>query len=205
MGGGMLLADTVDGVWRLGIGDPTLIGWATVVAYFAAVWGCARAAWREPLADGSPRVKPSRFWLALAALMLALGINKQLDLQTLVTDVGRNVVVSLGLYERRRVYQKWFIVSVALACLGLLATLLRLCRGSLRRRWVALVGMVFILGFVMIRASSFHHIDAFLASRLGGLKWNWLLELGGIGLVALSAFRVGRTSRPQQAGRQQSS
>jgi hypothetical protein len=194
----MLPADTVDDAWRLGIGDPTPIGWATVAAYFAAAWGCARAGWREPHHDGSPRAKHSTFWLALAALMLALGINKQLDLQTLVTQVGRRIIVSSGLYAQRRVYQKWFIVAVALACLGLLTTLLGLCRRSLGRRWPALVGMVFILGFVAIRASSFHHIDAFLAARLGGLKWNWVLELGGIGLVAIGAFRVGRPESPRQ-------
>ena len=44
------------------------------------------------------------------------------------------------------------------------------------------------MGFVVIRAASFHHVDALLASRLGGLKWNWILELGGILIVAVGAL-----------------
>ena len=50
--------------------------------------------------------------------------------------------------------------------------------------------MLFILGFVVIRAASFHHVDAFLAARLGGIKWNWILELGGIAVVAAAAVRI---------------
>jgi hypothetical protein len=44
-----------------------------------------------------------------------------------------------------------------------------------------------ILAFVVIRASSFHHVDVLLASTLGGLRWNWILELSGIMVVGVSA------------------
>jgi hypothetical protein len=183
-----LLAEVVDGVWRPGIGDPTVIGWATVAAYLVAASGCLRAAWRERRPDG-PR-RPSGFWLVLAALMLALGINKQLDLQSLVTVVGRGVLRARGLYGRRRTYQLAFILAVAAACASLLAALLWAGRRSPRRRWLALSGMIFVLGFVIIRASSFHHVDVLLAARLGGMKWNWIFELGGIAAVSLGAYRV---------------
>ena len=64
--------------------------------------------------------------------------------------------------------------------------------------------MVFILGFVLIRALSFHHVNALLGSRLGGVKWNWIFELGGIAIVAVAAFRVvlappARPARPDNA------
>src|SRR5262245_47731024 len=35
-----LLAATENGVWRLGIGDPTPIGWFTVFAYLAVTLAC---------------------------------------------------------------------------------------------------------------------------------------------------------------------
>ena len=186
----MLLAVMVDGAWRPGIGDPTVVGWVTVVAYLAAAVGCFRAAWREPLPDGRGRTGPSPSWLMLAVLMVALGINKQLDLQTLVTEVGRGLFRERGLYERRRTYQAAFILAVALTGAGLLAAFLRASRRSLRHRWLALVGMMFLLGFVVIRASSFHHVNVLLAARLGGLKWNWIFELGGIAAIGLAAFAV---------------
>jgi hypothetical protein len=192
-----LLAEVVDGVWRPGIGDPTVIGWATVAAYLVAASGCLRAAWRERRPDG-PR-RPSGFWLVLAALMLALGINKQLDLQSLVTVVGRRVLRGRGLYGHRRAFQLAFILAVAFACAVLLAGLLRAGRRSPGRR-LATAGMVSVIGFVIIRAASFHHVDVLLAATLGGLRWNAIFELGGVAAVAAGAFRVPRTGRPIEAG-----
>ena len=122
--------------------------------------------------------------------MLALGINKQLDLQSLVTQIGRDMVRAWGLYSERRELQLGFILAVALICVGALAGFFWAARRTWRRRWPAIAGMLFILGFVVIRAASFHHVDAFLAARLGGLKWNWILELGGIAVVVAAAFRV---------------
>jgi hypothetical protein len=163
-----------------------------VVAYLLTALVCGVAAWREPMLDRTrrPRARPSRFWLVLAGLMLALGINKQLDLQSLVTQIGRDIVRDLGLYSERRELQLGFILAVSLLCVGALAGFLWASRRKWTRRWPAIAGMFFILGFVMMRAASFHHVDAFLGERLGGLKWNWILELGGIAVVATAAIRI---------------
>jgi hypothetical protein len=199
--GPKLLAEVVQGRWRPGIGDPTVLGWVTVAAYFLAAVGCGMAAWREPMPDGTrrPRSRPSRFWLALAILMVALGINKQLDLQSLATQIGRDVIRAWGLYSERRELQSGFIVAVALMCAGALVAFLWAARRTLKMRWPAIAGMLFILGFVVIRAASFHHVDAFLAARLGGLRWNWILELGGIAVVALAALRIVLAPPPRPA------
>jgi hypothetical protein len=192
LAGSILFAASEGGRWRPGIGDPTVLGWVTVVAYLAACIGCALAAIREPMPDGSrrPRGRPSQFWLILSGLLLALGINKQLDLQSLVTQIGRDLAKAWGLYSDRRELQLGFIAAVVLVCAATAAALLWLARRTLRRRWPAVLGMSFILGFVVIRAASFHNIDAFLGTRLGGLRWNWILELGGISIVAAAAARV---------------
>jgi drug/metabolite transporter (DMT)-like permease len=188
----MLLAAVEGERWRPGIGDPTVLGWVTVAAYFLAAVACGLAAWREPTPDGTrrPPARPSRFWLALAGLMVALGINKQLDLQSLATQIGRDVIKDWGLYSERRELQYGFILAVALVCAGALAAFLWAARRTFKRRWPAIAGMLYILGFVVIRAASFHNVDAFLGARLGGLKWNWILELGGILIVAMAALRI---------------
>ena len=190
--GTFLLAAVEGGRWKPGIGDPTVMGWVTVAAYFLAAIGGFLAAWREPLPDGSrrPRSRPSRFWLILAALMVALGINKQLDLQSLATQIGRDLIRGLNLYQARRELQAGFIGFVALVCVIAMACFLWAARRNLARRGPAIAGMMFILGFVVIRAASFHHVDALLASRLGGAKWNWIFELGGIIGVTIAAFRI---------------
>lgn len=190
-----LMAEVIHGRWRPAIGDPTVVGWVTVVAYLLAAVACAWAAWREPRPGGLPKSRPSGFWLMLSVAMVLLGINKQLDVQTLFTLIGRRVLEANGLYQERRHYQTMFLGAVAGSSLILLIGSLWLARRSLRHRWAALVGMAFVMGFVVIRAASFHHVDALLGSRLGGLKWNWILELGGIAVVAAGAIRV----RPAKA------
>jgi hypothetical protein len=193
MGGLPMLAEMVDGRWKPGIGDPTFVGWFTVVAYFVAAVCCGLKGWREPMPGGRTRSRPAAFWLLLSAMMILLGINKQLDLQSFFTDFGRRVLTRNGLYQERRQFQLVFMGGVAASCLVLIGGGLWFARRSLRHRWLSLVGLALVMAFVAIRASSFHHVDVLLASRLGGLKWNWILELAGIFIVALGALRLGST------------
>ncbi len=128
--GPILLGAVEGGRWKPGIGDPTVMGWVTVAAYFVTAVGCYGAAWREPLPNGTRRTpsRPSVFWLILASLMVALGINKQLDLQSLVTQIGRDLISAWDLYGKRRALQVAFILAVAMACAGSLAALLWVAR-----------------------------------------------------------------------------
>jgi hypothetical protein len=84
-----LLAATENGNWKLGIGDPTPVGWITAIAYLAASLACAVVWTADRRARRHGRPGSPVFWLSLALLLLFLGINKQLDLQTLLGDIGR--------------------------------------------------------------------------------------------------------------------
>ena len=172
--------------WRPGIGDPTLMGWLTVLAYFGSALACARAA----RADRRDRVGPA-FWWTFAAGLACLGFNKQLDLQTALTGIGRALAKEQGWYERRRGVQLAFVAAVGVAALAGLVGSGWLIRRSWRRRLAPLVGGVLLAAFVLIRASSFHHVDRFLGLGLAGLRWNWnaILELGGILVIGASAIR----------------
>jgi hypothetical protein len=196
-----LLAAVEDGRWKPGIGDPTVLGWVTVVAYLVAALCCFRAAWREVRTDNERPIRPATFWLVLCGLLVALGINKQLDLQSLLTQIGRDVFRAHGIYNQRRVYQVGFIALVALLCGTAIGAFFWASRRVPHARWLAFVGVTFIFGFVVVRAASFHHVDMFLAARIGGMRWNWVLELGGITAVAVSAFRVSPRAelRPRRA------
>src|SRR2546423_5657387 len=89
--------------WRPGIGDPTFIGWVTVVAYFVAAYFCWRAS-----RNGLHGRKVRWFWTGLTALLVFLGFNKQLDLQTALTFIGKDFAKATGWYENRRVVQVFF-------------------------------------------------------------------------------------------------
>ena len=169
--------------WSPGIGDPTFMGWLTVVAYFGAAFACV-VAHRKRRRAGHAWV-----WPSLCVLLVLLGINKQLDLQSWFTYVGKRTAIEQGWYEDRRPVQVAFIVTLATVGLVVGLVLLVRLRGALARfRW-ALAGTVFLIAFIVIRAASFHHVDLFLKLEIAGVRPNWLLELGGIALIGVAALR----------------
>ncbi|RYE51796.1 MAG: isopropylmalate isomerase [Hyphomicrobiales bacterium] len=173
--------------WSPGLGDNNFMGWMTVVVYLVAGIASLRAARAMP--DDRLSRRERLFWIISGAVMLSLSVNKQLDLQSLVTMVGRCHSQLSGWYNDRRAVQKLFILGVAaggVLGLGLLALLLR---GILDRVWLALLGLGFVCVFVVIRAASFHHVDILISSRVMGFKINWLLEMPGPLLVILVAMR----------------
>jgi hypothetical protein len=173
--------------WTPGIGDPTVGGWITVGLYFVACASCWITARNL---TGSKR--ETRIWWSITALFLALGINKQLDLQTALTEAGRVVANTQGWYQQRQIVQLGFILLVTIACLAATVTLLGWAMDSPAPTYLALVGVVLVIGFVLVRAASFHHIDQFIRTRILGLPWNWILEMGGISVVlAASVWRRG--------------
>jgi hypothetical protein len=136
-------------------------------------------------------------------LMAFLCLNKQLDLQSLLTDVGRVLAKQEGWYGQRRAVQRWFVVSVAAAGATTLAFLVWRARTIFRERIVLAAGLALLLTFVIIRAASFHHVDVLIQSRIIGLRINWILELGGIALVAWGAIQscFSRTKTARKSGK----
>jgi hypothetical protein len=183
----ILLAYTDADVWRFGIGDPTVMGWLTVAAYFFAAFLCSRQFVEERQRRGS--FEKLIFWGALAVMLVGLGINKQLDLQTWLTLTGKRIAVAQGWYEKRRIVQALFILLVALGAIYCTLMAQRLVRRNPELR-TALVGFVCLAGFVLVRAASFHHVDSLINFRLGGMRMNWMLELGSIGILALGAWKA---------------
>jgi hypothetical protein len=104
-----------------------------------------------------------------------------------MTELGRIVAFAGGWYEQRQTVQVHFIIGVAAACAAATLLLLFWTRRSPIQTWLALVGSTFVLGYVLIRATSFHHIDRFIGGRVWGFKWNWILEMAGIAIVLLAS------------------
>lgn len=194
----MFLAALEQDGWRPGIGDPTFLGWFTVAAYFVASCLTLRA-WRAETrrrAQGQPR-SGELFWGAMFLLITALGVNKQLDLQTWFTEVGRHLAYRHNWYDQRRRYQFVFVLCLGAAGAVCLFLLYRLTRTTLARNRLALMGAAFLVFFVFIRAASFHHFDQFIQSSFAGMRWNGILELGGIACVGWAANQA----RKQGAGK----
>lgn len=165
--------------WTPGIGDPSIGGWFTVIAYFGTALLCYRAR-RQP--------ESRRIWWLMAGLLIALGINKQLDLQSWFTQVGRDLARAEGWYDIRGFVQTGFIIGMIVAGVISAIGLFRLAQHHAICVRTALTGLSVLLAFIMVRAASFHHVDALIGKSVLGLRFNWIFELGGIAIIAASAL-----------------
>jgi hypothetical protein len=202
------------GDWSPGIGDPTITGWVTVVSYFVGAYLCWLAFKVERVRRGLPGAGLGAFfsglggllrgmrsvgrpvpviervpalWAGLSLMLFLLGLNKQLDLQTLFTDIGRLMAKDEGWYADRRFFQFIFIVALVLVGGVAMRALWRFARGHLQELRLALLGALGLTCFVAIRAASFHHFDIFIGSEVAGLTFNAILEIGAISLIVAGA------------------
>lgn len=180
----MPLFNCVFDSWAPQIGDPTLLGWTAVFAYGLTAILCLMAFGR------SPNRTEKTFWLVLSVTLAFLMINKQLDLQSALTSIGRCMAKIQGWYDDRKNVQILFIISILIASVFLVGFSLRAMRRHIRFVWLALIGSVCLLAFVAIRAIGFHHFDAFIGFQIHNVRLNWLMELGGTTMIALNALWV---------------
>ena len=175
--------------WSPGIGDPTIVGWLTVLLYLVASFLCGRAT-RRLSAGRAPSSREINIWRCLFVVLLALGINKQLDLQSALTEAGRILAHSHGWYDRRGGVQLILVVLVSLLCLGSIIAFISYAWQTHSATQLALLGTILVLCFVALRTASFHYIDRITSERFLGVRWNWILETTGlIVIIAASLLR----------------
>jgi hypothetical protein len=173
------------GRWQPTIGDPSFIGWFTVGAYFVSALLSFFSAWTYQTKDR----RSFFFWNLVSLLMLLLAINKQLDLQSLFTEIGRQIAQHQGWMEQRRSVQFWFIVGFSTMSTAGFIWFALILQNLFRRFMLAFVGLFFLLSFIIIRAASFHHFDEFLIFSILDFRMNWILELTGIFIIAAAAAK----------------
>ena len=175
-------------------GDATISGILLTIAYLLCAALCWRGAKRSAVSPdvGVKAVELARtrrqFWIGAAILLLALGLERQLNLLGLVTDHGRAWLVRGDVYDERRAFQLPLILGIAgTGGVGLAVALI----AHRRAGWpiaLALTGLAFLLTFVVVRAVSFHDVDGWLHRPWLGIAATHLIEMGGIALTAVAAF-----------------
>lgn len=143
--------------WQLVIGDPNLTGWAIAATYtlaaVAAVMVLRRAAF-----DPAHRRQTQALWGLIALLMAALALNKQLDLQSMMTALGRCLAQEQGWYENRRMVQRNFIFGLIAVAALTGAGMYWMLRGTVSQNLLPLLGLASLASFVLIRAGHILHI-----------------------------------------------
>jgi hypothetical protein len=169
--------------WVLGFHDPGPWAWFVVAIDFTAAFCAFRAAGRDP--------GGASFWRCAAAIMALVAINKQLDLQALLTDVARQMAYAQHWYELRRLVQAIFIGTLAMTGAVVLAMVARSARRWPRPRQLAFSGLFLLALFVLIRAASFHHVDVMLTQSATTIAIAKTFESGSAVVIALAALAAG--------------
>lgn len=167
--------------WSPTIGDPTVTGWVTVGVYAL----CAVLALWVALRAGKGRER--QFWIMVTLLMAFLGLNKELDLQTALTAMGRCLSQLQGWYPERQIVQRLFILGLLVATLVGFVLGLYLMRRHILSHGAAILGLATVAGFVAVRAVGFHHVDSLINARFLDLRYNFIFEVSGLILIALNA------------------
>jgi hypothetical protein len=193
--------------WWREFGDNDALGWGTTFAYFIVAAVCfrsARVARRNeapptPATGGPPQLpgeqdRPAD-WYVIAAGLVLLGLNKQLDLQILARDTGLAVVKAAGFDEGRRWVGRLFVLCLSAAVLWVLARAARRLSRARRGHTLTLVGLTLLACFVIIRSAGYLPILRQFNLRFKDLL-HVVLELGGLVIVGVSAWRSASARRP---------
>ncbi|MES2500765.1 MAG: hypothetical protein V4570_09520 [Pseudomonadota bacterium] len=164
------------------IGDPSIAGWLILLAYLAVVCRC----YLQYTQAKTELVDPY-FWLVVGGFVLLLGINKQLDLQT-VFEVGmKDLAKSNGWYAQRRIMQTAFVTMLGIGLLTILIMLRGMLAKSCRNHKTVCLGVLLLCVFIVLRAGAFNHLSFLDTQSYWGFNAHALLELTALCVIFYGA------------------
>ena len=174
--------------------DTGNLPWVIVGAYALAALLAVAAAF-------AAQTRPERrFWIVATIGLLLLGLNKQLDLQSYLSQFFREAAQRGGWYKQRRPVQVAFIAFDALIALAVGVYLMRLAVAAGTGVRIAMVGLVLLGADILLRAASFHHVDSLLGRIVNHIKVHNYVELSCILVVIVGAGLAVLLRRPLRDG-----
>jgi hypothetical protein len=134
------------------------------------------------------------FWFLLAIALAVLAINKQLDLQTALTNMLREDAEHRGWYQQRRVLQIAFVACAIFAAAFGLWLLYRLLGSHWRVHRLALCGLLLLALYLLLRVADIERAGEMLGMSLTAENVRMVLEWTGLICVAIAAWT--RAVRP---------
>jgi hypothetical protein len=172
------------GYWKSYRGDYSFSGWMVTFFYVLCCFILLFVFFKTSFTSGTDKT----FWILIFGIILFLSINKQLDLQMLITDIARTTAKEYHLYETRKLFQIKIISFFTSLGFGAIALLIFFLRKSHKSVFVALGGITAIFLFLFFRLISFHKIEAILREHIGFFTLFDCFELVGIFLVIFSCI-----------------
>jgi hypothetical protein len=168
------------------VGDPTVLGWTTFALYFIAVVLSFRAA---KIFRSQNQAVVGQVWTWIASVLLVLGLNKQLDLQTWLIHFAGRIAKRERVYEYRRMWHALFFVGLITVSLIVALRWSAKLRVFARQVPMAAAGCASVTAYVVVRAASIDQVDRLLGFDLERTPGLWLLEAGGLMVVIVEQLK----------------
>jgi hypothetical protein len=181
-----------EGYWIRYAGDFTFTGWFITAIYFIVFLLCIlylSKLNKNPAKHEKPYV---HFRIFLTGCIFLLGLNKQIDIQLLITDIGRTYSQAHGWYETRKYFQVEFLAVFSTIGLGLFFILCKALKNIWRSVFLPVTGLFILFSFVIIKASSLHILEHYFDKRIGGFNLFDISELTGLLCIGLSLIITDR-------------
>src|SRR5688572_6899445 len=175
--------------WLQKVGDPTVAGWACFVGYFAAAGFCY-------VASRAKREKHRHhvlFWTGTITVLILLGANKQLDLQTLLIAELRQLFGASQAWSYRHVFAVTMVVVLSPLVAVAFGSVASRLKSEPRFIQVLLVAMLLLVALAMARAIPGPIDDVLLTHVAGSDKGVFhthvkeVIELSLVLIIAVSA------------------
>jgi hypothetical protein len=184
--------------WSVRAGDPDVMSWTIFTGYVVVSSLCLYAGIvRRRIEFRSEAQSEPVMWFLVSLFLFLLAVNKQLDLQVLMTASGRALAHMQGWYSVRRKVQMVFFSVFAISGVWLLWFGLRRFRIYLRENILLCAGLGLIATFILISAAYDTNVWRIPESLrfFSGARMKNIVEFGGILLVGVSALRAIRYKR----------
>jgi hypothetical protein len=180
-------------------GRLTTLGWTTFALYLIAAIlsfrkAAASARGHSSAINGQQSSEMGRIWFWLGVVLALLGLNKPLDLQTRLIELGRQIAGRENLSAHHTGLHVLFFLGFMVLVIALfVAVRFRFAAEMgrvVRQLPVAAAGCALVCIYIVIRAASIDRVDQMLGMDLDRVPFLWLLEAGGLLLVIVQALRV---------------
>ena len=183
------------------LGPPSIVQGLFYTGLPLTLCGCLLAFRRESSARRHGMRGSPSFWLIISIMIMLLIADRALNLRESVIEILRSFVESQDWYRSRAVRRIVFVTVAGVGGFLVVGTLMWSAFGQLKKNTPALVGTIFLGGFFLVRASSFHEadgpspfhrFDSAFRQSYAGLSSQWIVELTSVTTIAASALLTSR-------------
>ncbi|WDE95396.1 hypothetical protein PQO03_06655 [Lentisphaera profundi] len=141
--------------WIFKVGDPDIWSWLITLAYFLCFYINLKAL--AKIKNSFPK-KSALLYQLSTGMLFFLGLNKQLDFQILLNDIGSNFI---RLFELRQFKTQMVLIVMVLWIMMFIVIVKKMI--SKKDRWVyfnryLFIGFVLSLSFMILKIISIYHL-----------------------------------------------